>query len=199
MITEILRAELGKYKVGSGEANPRYFTESAERVFKNYMFAPSRRKYVEGKDTQHKFDCIFCSIIKGEKGVIKKVLYRDKNVMVVVNPFPYTVGHIQVVPLRHVVYPSELTQGERTNFFEVVSRAIELVKKTYNPDGVNVGLNIGDAAGGSIRHLHVHILPRWARGVGFMEATASTRVLSEDIGTTMKRYKKNLRILKMGT
>jgi diadenosine tetraphosphate (Ap4A) HIT family hydrolase len=189
MATETPRAQ------PKGGANPCCFTETPKKTFKHYLWAPSRKKYVEGKGTQEKVECIFCSILKKEKGVIRKVLYMDKSVMIVLNPFPYTVGHIQIVPVRHVVKPSELPPNERKHFFEIVSRAIELVDMSYKPDGVNVGLNIGDAAGGSIRHLHVHILPRWSRGVGFMEATASTRVMSEDLASTMRRYKKNLHIL----
>jgi diadenosine tetraphosphate (Ap4A) HIT family hydrolase len=100
-----------------------------------------------------------------------------------------------VVPIRHVVKLSELTQDETNAFFWMGAKTVKLVRKAFNPTGVNMGLNIGSAAGASILHLHLHIVPRYPRELGFMETTADTRTLVMNAETTYKRLAPHLDIL----
>ncbi|MFX1300008.1 MAG: HIT family protein, partial [Promethearchaeota archaeon] len=113
----------------------------------------------------------------------------------ILNMFPFNPGHVMVVPLRHVETLSKLTREELNAFFWMGAKTVRLVKKAFNPKGVNVGLNIGSAAGASILHLHLHIVPRYPRELGFMETTADTRTLVMDAETTYNRLKPHLSLL----
>ncbi len=101
-----------------------------------------------------------------------------------------------VVPIRHVETLSELNRRELHDFFEMGIKTIRLVEAAFNPTGMNMGLNIGSAAGASIQHLHLHIVPRYPRELGFMETTADTRTLVMDAKTTYQRLKPHLDLLK---
>ncbi len=163
--------------------------------FRDFIGAPHKLAYIEGKE-RHEIPCIFCAIIQGDPHVITKVVYRNDKFMVILNMFPFNPGHIMVVPLRHVESLSELTREESNEFFWMGTKTVRLVETAFNPTGVNLGLNIGSAAGASIEHLHLHIVPRYPRELGFMETTADTRTLVMDAETTYERLTPYLNILK---
>jgi diadenosine tetraphosphate (Ap4A) HIT family hydrolase len=162
--------------------------------FRDYITAPHKLAYIEGKE-RRKIPCIFCAIIKGDPHVKTKVVYRDDEFMVILNMFPFNPGHVMVVPIRHVETLSKLTREELNTFFWMGAKTVRLVKAAFNPTGVNVGLNIGSAAGASILHLHLHIVPRYPRELGFMETSADTRTLVMDAETTYNRLKPHLALL----
>jgi diadenosine tetraphosphate (Ap4A) HIT family hydrolase len=163
--------------------------------FRDYIAAPHKLAYIEGKD-RHEIPCIFCAIIEGNPRVKTKIVYRDSEYMVILNMFPFNPGHVMVVPIRHVVKLSEFNQSELNAFFQMGAKTTRLVETAFNPTGMNIGLNIGSAAGASIKHLHLHIVPRYQRELGFMETTADTRTLVMNAETTFKRLKPYLYILK---
>lgn len=163
--------------------------------FRDYITAPHKLAYIEGKE-RHEIPCILCAIIQGNPKVITKIAYRDDQFMVVLNMFPFNPGHVMVVPIRHVETLSELNREELNEFFWMGVKTVRLLETAFNPTGVNVGLNIGSAAGASIEHLHLHIVPRYPRELGFMETTADTRTLVMDAETTYKRLAPHLDILK---
>jgi diadenosine tetraphosphate (Ap4A) HIT family hydrolase len=168
-------------------------------MYHHYLWATSRGKWVKkpGKHIPKGIDCIFCAIARDDKRVPKKVLYKDNDLMVIMNIFPYNIGHLHVIPVRHVIWPEELTEEEYAKFFRMIRKTVALIKKTLEPKGFNVGLNIGgDIAGGSIMHLHAQIVPRYVRDLGFMEVTDNTKVIVEDIDTTYKKLMKNIKMLK---
>ncbi len=162
--------------------------------FRDYIAAPHKLAYIEGKE-RREIPCIFCAIIKGDPQVITKVVYRDDDFMVILNMFPFNPGHVLVVPIRHVETLSELNREELNAFFWMGAKTVRLVIAAFNPTGVNVGLNIGSAAGASILHLHLHIVPRYPRELGFMETSADTRTLVMDAETTYKRLEPHLALL----
>ncbi len=162
--------------------------------FRDYIAAPHKLAYIEGKE-RTEIPCIFCAIIQGDPHVITKIAYRDEDFMVILNMFPFNPGHVMVVPLRHVEILSELSRTELEAFFWMGTKTIQLVEKAFNPTGVNMGLNIGSAAGASIEHLHLHIVPRYPRELGFMETTADTRTLVMDAETTYQRLEPHLHLL----
>jgi len=165
-------------------------------MYKNYLWATSRMKYVKKKHKQTP-GCLFCNIAKDDPDTPKKVLWKDKDMMVIMNIFPYNVGHLEVVPTRHLVWPEELTREEYQKMWEMTRRTILLLKKALNAPAFNVGINMGgDLAGGSILHLHVQIVPRYVRDSGFMEVTASTKVMPQSIDETFKTLKKYVSVLK---
>jgi diadenosine tetraphosphate (Ap4A) HIT family hydrolase len=166
--------------------------------FRDYLAAPHKLAYIEGKERQE-IPCIFCAIIEGNPRVKTKIVYRDDAFMVILNMFPFNPGHVMVVPLRHVVKLSELNQDEANAFFWMGVKTVKLIRTAFNPTGINMGLNIGSAAGASIHHLHLHIVPRYPRELGFLETTADTRTLVMDAKTTYERLLPHLDILKEKT
>ncbi|NOX71783.1 MAG: HIT domain-containing protein [Candidatus Micrarchaeota archaeon] len=167
-------------------------------MFRSFLFPNSRMKYVKkNRNKVEKKGCVFCRIANEDPDIEKKVLYKDDKVMVMMNIYPYNVGHLQVVPVRHVVWLDELTKDERDALFEMVNRTVKFLKKVEKPVAMNIGMNIGgETAGASIMHLHVHVVPRYKSDFGFMEITASTRVLVEPIEETYQRFLKHADMLK---
>ena len=108
------------------------------------------------------------------------IVHRGTHVFAILNAFPYAVGHILVIPYREVGELEELTPDEAAELWQTVTDAVVAIKRAYAPEGVNVGLNLGRPAGGSVsEHLHVHVVPRWTGDANFMTATANTRTLPE--------------------
>jgi ATP adenylyltransferase len=169
--------------------------------YEHYLWASNRSEWVRkphGKEQKKKTHrCIFCAIVKGDKSVPAKVIYRGKLSTVIMNIFPYNVGHLEVIPNRHVVWPGELPKREFIDMFRTVDKAMRLLKKALNPVGFNIGINLGGAAAGaSIMHLHVQIVPRYERDLGFMETTAETKVMPESLDKTMQKMMPFLSVMK---
>ena len=120
------------------------------------------------------------------------VVWRGELVFAILNAFPYTSGHLLVMPYREVGDLEGLTTEEDRQLWAAVRDAVVAVKAAYSPQGVNVGLNLGEAAGAGIpSHLHVHVLPRWSADSNFITAVAETRVLPEALPTTWKKLRES--------
>lgn len=118
------------------------------------------------------------------------VVHRGELVAVLLNAYPYGSGHLLVLPLRAVADLAELTDDEAVALWAAVTHAVAAVRAAYAPDGVNVGLNLGAAAGAGVPdHLHVHVLPRWAADANFMTSVAETRVLPEPLAETYRKVR----------
>ncbi len=118
------------------------------------------------------------------------IVYRGPNTFALMNAFPYSVGHVLVLPYREVGDLEELAKDEFAEFWLTVSSGIRAVKAAMSPGGINVGLNLGEPAGGSVRqHLHAHIVPRWNGDANFMTATANTRTLPEALADTAAKLR----------
>jgi ATP adenylyltransferase len=162
-------------------------------MYKHHLFSPSRMDWV-GKE--HK-GCLFCKIAKNDPNVRSMVVHRRKDIIVVMNVFPYNTGHLQVFPVKHVEGLDGLSDSEISSLFVMVKKCTLLLRKVLNPKGFNVGINIGgDVSGASVEHLHVHIVPRFDRDFGFMEVTAETKVLPETLEQTFEKLKKEEAMLK---
>jgi ATP adenylyltransferase len=119
------------------------------------------------------------------------VVWRGDRVFVLLNAFPYTSGHVMVLPRRAVAELEELTPDEHTELWDTVRDAVVAVKTAYRPQGVNVGINLGAAAGAGVPdHLHVHVLPRWRGDTNFTTAIAEARVLPEPLSDTWRKLVK---------
>ena len=148
------------------------------------LWAPWRMEYILGNKAE---GCVFCRAAEDGDGL---TLYTGKRVLVVMNKFPYTNGHLLVSPIRHLASLEELTFGEMGDLMGTVAGAVAILKKTMAPEGFNVGLNLGKAAGAGVAdHLHVHIVPRWQGDVNAMTVLADVRVIPEHIQTTFDRLK----------
>ncbi|MGA7757601.1 MAG: HIT domain-containing protein [Ilumatobacteraceae bacterium] len=113
------------------------------------------------------------------------IVHRSTTCFVICNLFPYTIGHVLVVPFREVADLEQLTDDETSDLWSTVTRTVAVVRDVYRPDGLNVGLNLGRPAGGSVPdHLHVHVVPRWTGDSNFMMAVSNTQNLPESIDVT---------------
>lgn len=135
-------------------------------------------------------DCVFCGLAGVVDDAAAQVLERDERVFAVLNAYPYTSGHLMVAPVRHEGQLDELTSDEAAALMAMTQHATAAVRRAYQPEGINVGINLGRAAGAGIPgHLHVHVLPRWAGDTNFMTSVAETRVLPEPLSRTYERLR----------
>jgi ATP adenylyltransferase len=132
-------------------------------------------------------ECIFCALAAATADT-GQVLARGRYVFALLNAYPYNSGHLMVAPLRHEGNLEALTDDESAELMEFIVDGVRAVKGAYSPDGVNVGMNLGRAAGAGIPdHLHVHVLPRWEADTNFMTTAAEARVLPEALSVTHER------------
>jgi ATP adenylyltransferase len=118
------------------------------------------------------------------------IVHRGPTCFVILNAFPYAVGHVLVLPYRQVADLEDLTPTEASELLETVTDAVRALKTAYRPEGLNVGANLGRPAGGSVsEHLHLHVLPRWTGDSNFMTAIANTRTLPEALADTAAKLR----------
>ena len=146
------------------------------------IWAPWRMQYIQMGKAE---GCILCQKPKENNDAINYILYRGDKNFVIMNSYPYTPGHLMIVPYRHIANLEELTEDERHEHFEIVSRSIKLLKQVFNPGGFNIGINMGKVAGAGIDdHVHTHIVPRWQGDINFMPVLADIRVVPEALAET---------------
>ena len=118
------------------------------------------------------------------------IVHRGQHVFALLNAFPYTSGHLMVLPYRETPSLEDLTAEEVAELWATVTDAVRAVKEAYRPGGVNVGINLGRAAGGSIsEHLHVHVVPRWSGDGNFMTSVAEARTLPEPLSLSAAKLR----------
>jgi len=153
----------------------------------NILYSPWRMKYIISEKEKW---CIFCLNQDTEKDKEHLIVYRSERSFVILNLYPYNNGHIMVVPNRHVALVSDCTPEEVSDLFMTVQKCEGVLMSLYAPDGINIGINIGKAAGAGIdEHLHVHLVPRWFGDNNFMTSIAGTRVIPEDFNISFERLK----------
>lgn len=134
---------------------------------------------------------LFESILATTDDTEGLIVHRGRLVSVLLNAYPYSTAHVLVVPNRAASRLLELSSAESAELWCCVERAVEVIEEEYQPDGINVGLNQGKAAGAGVPdHLHVHVLPRWSGDTNFMTAVAETRVMPEPLDRTWDRLTK---------
>jgi diadenosine tetraphosphate (Ap4A) HIT family hydrolase len=135
--------------------------------------------------------CVFCRIASaGPPSVDNGVLWVGRTVLVVLNAYPYASGHLMAVPLRHVGGLGDLTDEEAGELWSAVRTGVAALEAAYRPEGVNLGANLGEAAGAGIpKHLHLHAVPRWRGDTNFMTTVADTRVLPETLASSWERLR----------
>ena len=133
--------------------------------------------------------CVFCRIASsGPPSPDNGVLWVGESVLVVLNAYPYASGHLMAIPLRHVRSLSELTPTESAELWQAARTGVVALEAAYRPEGINLGANLGEAAGAGIpRHLHLHAVPRWKGDTNFMTTVADTRVLPETLRSSWER------------
>ncbi len=153
-----------------------------------HLWSPWRMKYIE----QHKKDdgCVFCIAQAKPDGAENLIVFRGSLSYVILNRFPYTSGHLMVIPFQHVPNIEELDSATRAEMMELTSKSMTVLRGIYKPHGFNMGMNIGEAAGaGVLGHVHIHVVPRWNGDTNFMSTLGEVRVLPETLEETHKRVR----------
>ncbi len=155
---------------------------------RDYIVEATARERTEGiRHEEHA--CVFCRLVaSGEPSEDNLVVWRGDLTFVVMNAYPYASGHVLVMPLRHASAMAELTGDESAELWSATQRAVATIEAAYEPDGLNLGANLGRAAGAGIpAHLHLHVLPRWSGDTNFMTSVAGARVMPETLPLSWKR------------
>lgn len=152
----------------------------------DFLFTPWRYAYV--KAANNPGGCVFCAISQAQNDKQDYVIHRGRHCFVVLNAFPYTSGHTMVVPYEHLDELQKLSAPAAGEMMTLTQKLEGVLREVYRPDGLNLGMNVGKAAGAGVAgHIHMHVLPRWFADVNFMSAIGETRVLPEDLETTYKK------------
>jgi ATP adenylyltransferase len=154
-----------------------------------HLFAPWRQRYIVQAVKTAEEGCIFCDKPQDDDQAALIIL-RGKYNFIILNTFPYNAGHLMVAPLRHLANFEGLTEQELMEHYKLVQKACSVLTQVYHPDGYNIGMNLGRTAGaGFDKHLHTHIVPRWAGDTNYMPILADTTVVNEALEDTYKELK----------
>ena len=169
------------------------------------MWSPWRSVHIEqaGADngsTGQEGPSLFARLAAEDNDAENLILWRGKRVFVIMNRYPYNNGHLMVIPFREVAAYEALTAEEQTAIAHTIERAIRWLKQALNPDGFNVGMNLGAAAGAGLpRHLHVHIVPRWSGDTNFMPTIGEVKVIPEALHATYAKLRTAIEIVAENT
>jgi ATP adenylyltransferase len=159
----------------------------------DYLWTPWRFQYMEQVTSGEQPECIFCDAVAQNRDEETLIVYRGKDAFVILNRFPYTSGHVMMVPYEHVAQLGLCKPEALDEMMELARRVEAAFQEDYRPDGMNLGMNLGRAAGAGVTgHLHMHMLPRWMGDSNFMTVVGETRVHPEELKTTYKKLKKAL-------
>jgi len=150
------------------------------------LWTPWRMDYILGPKPD---GCVFCTALsEGEPSYADNlILHMGQRAFIMMNRYPYSHGHVMILPKKHVSWLEDLDKATQTELFELVVVAQSAIKKSFNPQGLNLGMNLGSAAGAGIDdHIHVHIVPRWNGDTNFMPVLADTRTMPEHLADTYR-------------
>lgn len=154
-----------------------------------YLVAPWREKYVRGLN-RAPAGCLFCRAGRSREDAEYYVLYRGRHNFVLLNKYPYTVGHLMIAPYRHLALYDRADRAATEEMAELTKVALRALRRRYKPQGFNTGMNLGRTAGaGCAGHYHLHVICRWAGDSSFMPLVGGARVFIEDLETTYARLK----------
>jgi ATP adenylyltransferase len=152
----------------------------------DYIFTPWRYAYVTG--TGKATSCIFCDALASKVDRDAWIVYRGRYSFIILNTYPYTSGHIMIVPYEHVDELQKLSPEAAHEIIDLSCKMERVLREVYHPEGVNLGMNIGKAAGAGVAgHIHMHVLPRWTADSNFMTVVGETRILPESLEITYDR------------
>jgi len=154
----------------------------------DYLWTPWRYRYIA--DAGKNDGCVFCDAVAANDDRKMLIILRQKKNFVILNRFPYTSGHVMVAPYAHIADLAAADSETLGEMMELAQRMQVALGKAYHPEGYNMGMNMGRAAGAGVTgHIHLHVLPRWAGDSNFMTVVSETRVEPEDLDTTYERLR----------
>ena len=158
------------------------------------LWSPWRYDYIKSGDTKPqeiKNNCVFCSILESPASDEEKfILYRAGFNFVILNIYPYISGHLMIIPYAHLADLDAANKETTDELMDLTKRCQSALREVYNPNGFNLGMNFGKAAGAGVaEHFHMHILPRWIGDANFMTSVGETRTIPEHLRTTYEKLK----------
>ena len=154
----------------------------------NHLWSPWRMSYIEGRGGEP--GCLFCSRLDQSDGPENLILHRGSRAFLILNRYPYTNGHLMVVPMAHQSSLEDLDEPTLLELVHMTNRSLRLLRQVYSPQAFNIGINIGLPAGAGIAdHVHIHVVPRWVGDTNFMSTIGETRVLPETLEQTYGRLR----------
>ncbi len=154
----------------------------------DYLWTPWRYAYVTAAEKIS--GCIFCDLPKQGDDANVRIVHRSQYCYIVLNTYPYTPGHVMIVPFAHLDELQMLPAAAANEMMELAQRMERVLRALYTPDGINMGMNIGKAAGAGVAgHIHMHVLPRWVADANFLSVVSETRILPESLEMTYERIK----------
>jgi ATP adenylyltransferase len=158
----------------------------------DYLWTPWRYKYIA---TAKDEGCIFCDAVAANDDARTHIVFRGKKCFIILNRFPYTSGHVMVVPYAHLADLAAADAETLGEMMQLAKKAQIALEGAYHPQGYNLGMNLGRAAGAGVAgHMHLHVLPRWSGDANFMTTVGETRVEPEDLETTYEKMHKALNV-----
>ncbi len=155
----------------------------------DYLWTPWRYAYIVNAEKTP--GCVFCEVQKEKDDRKALIVHRGRHCFLILNLFPYTSGHLMIVPYAHLDELQKLPREAAEEMMALMQRVEGVLREVYRPEGINMGMNIGRAAGAGVAgHVHMHALPRWVADSNFMTTIGETRVLPEDLQTTWERISK---------
>lgn len=156
----------------------------------NRLWAPWRGEYVERATRESGGTCFLCDAWASEDDEASRVVWRSASSFVILNIYPYNAGHVMVAPAAHTGDLDALDAGALADLMALVQLSVRAIKLAYSPQGINLGMNLGRAAGAGLEdHLHFHLVPRWNGDTNFMPVLAETKVISEHLARTYERLR----------
>ena len=154
----------------------------------SHLWTPWRSTYMTAK--KDKSRCIFCAAAEGSADEESLLIYRGEFCFVILNRYPYTTGHLMIAPYQHVSRLLQVTQEVTDEMMRLARLAEQNLEDVYRPDGLNLGMNLGEAAGAGIeQHIHLHVLPRWKGDANFMTTVGAVRIMPEALVETYRKLK----------
>ncbi len=159
------------------------------------LWAPWRIEYIKMPKSG---ECIFCKAASSNNDKENLVVYRSRYSFIILNRFPYNSGHLMIVPYRHIPHILDLNDDEILDMFRLMKISIKALDSLMKPEGYNIGVNIGEAAGAGIKdHFHIHVVPRWSGDTNFMPVIGDTKVIVEALESVYENLKREIaRVLK---
>lgn len=155
------------------------------------LWSPWRYDYITANGSAETSGCVFCDILENSASDEENfIIHRAEFNFVILNIYPYTTGHLMVVPFEHIDLLDSASKAATDEMMDLVKQAEAAVTAVYRPDGINIGMNLGKAAGAGVAsHYHMHLLPRWVGDVNFMTAVGQTRTIPETLPSTFEKLK----------